>query len=1273
MTREVAGMDALQGRAKKFGIQQKILVVLVGVLLLTTVLEATLASYYTNRQNQQVAFAGLSNQLFAWQSALQDTTQKLRGVALATVGDAAVLNQLAELMTLEFNVDDPARVQENSEMARAFAYRKTVSLSRLQLALSTGGLSSIAVYTRGKLSHYVSASEAGMTVIRENGRQVWVAATVDAKGNLPFQSWPAWNEHQMPPIEGASAPTPLQPSVSFVFPEAQQTMIEIAVPVQGLVDDSMTDAVHNPVIRFFSELTIAGTAPSSSNGNLVTRLPGKSPQIVAVVVFRKLIDRTSLELLAKETGNSPTLLSADGRHRQQMTDLELISPDLLTQAQAGLATSSPQVIQRVVKAGQKSFYVAVLPWQFENQPRLILGLAAPRDSTQQNIRQTVRAILLVAGVILLLSVAVGIWWVKKFMDPIVHLTSAVQEIASRNRLGSVQHGEHPALPVIDIQAPDEVGALARAFDAMISRLSRQEAELVSANASMATVLARMAAILDNIPDLAWVKDIEGRFIAANQVLARTLGFSNVDEIIGKTDFDVSPKEFAQDYRRSDQQTIATGERQRIEELHLRTDGSKFWIETIKTALRDPDGHIIGVVGIARDLTERKQAEGEREARRVAEAANEAKSELLANMSHEIRTPINAIIGMSYLALGSGLNARQHNYINNVHRSAHLLLGIINDILDFSKIEAGMLQMDSIAFDLGDVMDNLANLAGLQAEEKGLELMFVEPPQLPTRLVGDPLRLGQVLINLANNAVKFTERGEITVSVEVIEQDAMGVQLRFGVRDTGLGISAEQQQRLFRPFSQADASTSRRYGGSGLGLAICRQLVRLMDGTIGVDSTPGQGSHFYFTARFGLQTGSTVTPAAALAIKALSGVRVLVVDDNAMAREVIVNMGRALGLMAEAVASGEEALRAVAQAASAQPFDLVLLDWKMPGMDGVECARRLLSTTHPLPPPLVLMLTAFGREEALQRLAAEQVTVGGVLTKPVTPSTLVDACALALGMAPRKDTRSALREETRHGHEARLAGVRILLVEDNIINQELGVDLLSGAGIKVTVAGDGRQALDLLQSQRFDGVLMDCQMPVMDGFEATRLLRQQPHLKDLPVIAMTANAMVGDREKVLAAGMNDHIAKPINIEEMFATLARWLRPAGVDATTAARTDPLAHLPGIDASLGRAGAAGNDTLYRRLLGMFADTQHDFAARFRTAHASGDISAARRMAHDLRSVGGTVGASDVQTAAAALEAACGDAADGIINELLETVVRALGPVIAGLRALEPENDKN
>jgi len=635
-------------------------------------------------------------------------------------------------------------------------------------------------------------------------------------------------------------------------------------------------------------------------------------------------------------------------------------------------------------------------------------------------------------------------------------------------------------------------------------------------------LARVERLVDSNIIGVFYWSMNGSIDEANNGFLQLLGYSREDLRAGKLDWrTLTPPEFRAVDARTEEQIKQSRTTAPFEKEYFHKDGTRVPVLVGFALLEGSEERGVGFV---LDLTSRKQAEMEREARQVAEAANRAKSEFLANMSHEIRTPMNGIIGMSHLALDSGLNARQYHYVDNIHRSAQLLVGIINDVLDFSKIEAGKLQMDSIAFNLGDVMDNLANVVGLQAAQKGLELVFAEPPRLPGPLVGDPLRLGQVLINLTNNAVKFTERGEIAVSIEVIEQTAQGVQLRFGVRDSGPGMSAEQQQRLFQPFSQGDASTSRRYGGSGLGLAICHRLVHLMGGTIGAESTSGHGSHFHFTARFGLGAGSSAMPA-------------------------------------------------------------------------------------------------------------------------------------------------IRREETMQDCEARLSGTRILLVEDNAINQELAVELLSGAGIEVTVAGDGRQALDLLERQHFDGVLMDCQMPVMDGYAATRELRERAGFKDLPVIAMTANAMAGDREKALAAGMNDHVAKPIDVDELFAKLAQWVRPAGVAdiAPPAAAMDSLARIDGIDVHAGRAGTAGNDRLYWRILRMFANDHRDFALRFRAAHESQDIFSARRMAHDLASVAGTIGAREVQLAAGALEQACANnAGDRAIGELLEAVDCALSPVISGLQVL-------
>ncbi len=982
MMHEMASMPALQRKANGFGIKQKILAVLVGVLLLTTLFEAILASYYTNRQNEQAAFASLSNQLFSWQRALQATTQQLRGVALATVGDAVVLNQLTEIMMLESNVEDPFRAADNRELTRTLGYRKTVSLSRLHLALQTGGFSSIAVYTRGKLSHYVSPSAAGMTVTRANGSQVWVTAAADANGNLPLQTWPAWSEHPMPPLEGASVPAPLQPTVSFVFPEPQETIIEIAVPVQGFVDDSMTDAALHSVVRFFSQLRVAGMAENSSSGTLVNSLPGKPPQIFAVVVFRKLIDRTSLELLARETGNLPELLSPNGAHRQQLANLELIPRDLL--AQAGLSTSSPRVLQRTVTAGQKSFYVALLPWQFENRTRLILGLAAARDITLQNVRQTVAAILLVAGVILLLSVTVGIWWVKRFMDPIVHLTSAVQKISFRDRLGGeVQRGERsapPTLPAVDIRAPNEVGALTRAFNTMIARLARQEADLISSN-------ARMAAILDNIPDLAWVKDIEGRYIAANQVLARTLGLADADDLIGKTDFDIWPSEIAEGYRRADTEVIASGERKRIEGLHLRGDGSTFSVETIKTALRDPEGRIIGTVGIARDATERIEAGREREARQVAEAANRAKSEFLANMSHELRTPLNSILGYAQILLRSrNLDPRYTKGLNVIHQSGEHLLMLINDILVSAKIEAGKQELSPNIFPLNHCLLAIIEIIRVKTEAKQLRLVCELAPDLPEVIRADERALRQVLLNLLANAVKFTDRGEVGLHVKFL----LPARLYFEVRDTGIGIDEDHLKAIFQPFSQV-GSAEQRLGGTGLGLAISRQFVRLMGSDIEVESRVGQGSVFTFAIEVQVVTG----PAVSLPMDPITGYvgdrrRILVADDVVENRAVLREMLEPLGFEISEVGDGWETLEKV----RSQRPDLILMDVFMPKMDGLEAIRRLRGRPDGAELPVItISASASGSDEE----AALATGANGFLPKPIDQHKLLAQIGHLLGI------------------------------------------------------------------------------------------------------------------------------------------------------------------------------------------------------------------------------------------------------------------------------------
>jgi signal transduction histidine kinase/ActR/RegA family two-component response regulator len=658
-----------------------------------------------------------------------------------------------------------------------------------------------------------------------------------------------------------------------------------------------------------------------------------------------------------------------------------------------------------------------------------------------------------------------------------------------------------------------------------------------------------------------------------------------------------------------------------------------------------------------------------EAKETAEAANQSKSDFLSIMSHEIRTPMNAILGFTRLILKTELETKQSEFLKKIKSSADNLLTIIDDILDFSKIEAGKLSLETVEFALEEILGDMANKEVLKTQNKGLELLIYTEPSVPNNLYGDPLRLGQVLLNLLSNAIKFTDQGHVVLAVKKEKQMGNEILLRFSIQDTGVGLSEQEISNLFQPFAQADSSITRKYGGTGLGLSICRQLVEMMGGQLWVDSEPDKGSTFHFTAMFKVNKNADnkrILP------PELKGLRVLLVDDNPTALELMKRMLGVNNFKVTDCMTPEDGLREVKRAVEeGHPYDLAILDWRLPRMRGAELAKEIHQHSGTSEKPKIIMVSACSQDEV------QRSWEGTFLSKPVNLSDLFNTLVSIFVRQKSKTTHIQSDPVFMNGHARELSGACVLVVEDNVINQELILELLKTVGVLARVAHNGKEALGMLQTEPFDGVLMDMQMPEMDGLTATREIRKQEKFKNLSIIAMTANVMAKDRKAAMDAGVTDYITKPIQEEDLFAAIAKWIKPSGLvpqsllqqlEYHPAKEEMELPVLEDIDIGRGLAITQENRALYRKLLCMFRDGQKDFISRFRAAQENEDMSTLERLAHTLQGVAGNIGAKKIQEAAFDLEKVCMEERPTIEVEVrLEVVEQALLPVISSLEVLQ------
>jgi PAS domain S-box-containing protein len=909
------------------------------------------------------------------------------------------------------------------------------------------------------------------------------------------------------------------------------------------------------------------------------------------------------------------------------------------------------------------------------QGRQIIGGVAAAWTRQAVLRDVGRSMAVQAGmgavaVTVLLLVLLGLLH-RVVVQPVKVMTRAMTRLAG---------GDYD-VPLPGDDKSRELAAMAAAVEVFRRTAWEKDAlhsELARAHEDLQATAARVRAILSAAPFPILVRhQASGRLLFHNDAAHQFFDMDRNRAMVEDASYYTDPSIL--DRVRG---AIDNGQGILGVEAEIRSGrGARVWV-LISAIPMTLDGALAALVTLT-DITERKRVEDAlHQAKDEAVRAGDAKATFLATMSHEIRTPMNAIVGLTYLALRTELTPEQHDYLAKIRGAAEVLQGIIDDILDFSKIEAGHLRLEREPFDLRKVLDQVSTVTAVRAEEKGLEFLYHVEAEVPLGLVGDSLRLGQVLCNLTSNAVKFTERGAVVVSVTVAEQDAEAVTLSFAVSDTGIGLSEEQQAVIFHPFTQADGSTTRRYGGTGLGLAISRQLVALMGGQLTVVSAPGEGSTFAFTARLGLGDRAD-QPMRRLDL--LRHLRVLVVDDNETARRIFRDILAAADMEVRTAASGAEALTVLRQAArEGRPIRLVLMDYRMPGMDGLETVRRIRSDPEIDGSPTIFMVSADGRRAVAAE--AERLGVHACLTKPVDSSLLYDTVAeVFVGLPrPRRPARpTAIATGGDSSEEApsvpsALRGAVVLLVEDNEVNRQVARQILEQAGLTVAMAGDGLQASRAVAADpdRFAAVLMDVRMPVMDGLQATQAIRQRLGDQAPPILAMTANALAEERDRCRQAGMCEHLTKPINPAKVIAALVRHMRPPGAPPAAGFESDPAAdsdgsglpeHMPCFDLDEFRDRMAGqSEAVMRRLIVRFGSDYRDKLGTARQALARGDLEGVVFFTHSVKGAAYSLGAWALAQAANEAETAVRRTGTGA-GAAVEAFEEALAQAVAAAQDLD------